>query len=80
MNAAIESAAASAMGTESRRDIEGQILAIVTIVLRTADEPVCDARHSHSIVPGGFDVMSYATRFTPATSLMIRCDIVSNTS
>ena len=28
--------------------------------------------YSHSIVPGGFDVMSYATRFTPGTSLMIR--------
>ena len=37
-------------------------------------------RHSHSIVPGGFDVMSYATRFTPATSLMIREAIVSSTS
>ena len=29
-------------------------------------------RHSHSIVPGGFDVTSYTTRFTPFTSLMIR--------
>src|SRR5258708_40084884 len=28
--------------------------------------------HSHSIVPGGFDVTSYTTRFTPLTSLMIR--------
>ena len=28
--------------------------------------------HSHSIVPGGFDVMSYTTRFTPLTSLMMR--------
>ena len=28
--------------------------------------------HSHSIVPGGFDVMSYTTRLTPLTSLMIR--------
>jgi hypothetical protein len=28
--------------------------------------------HSHSIVPGGFDVTSYTTRFTPFTSLMIR--------
>ena len=30
--------------------------------------------HSHSIVPGGFDVTSYATRFTPGTSLMMRLD------
>jgi hypothetical protein len=28
--------------------------------------------YSHSIVPGGFDVISYTTRFTPLTSLMIR--------
>ena len=28
--------------------------------------------HSHSIVPGGFDVTSYTTRFTPFTSLMMR--------
>ncbi len=28
--------------------------------------------YSHSIVPGGFDVMSYTTRLTPLTSLMIR--------
>ena len=28
--------------------------------------------HSHSIVPGGFDVTSYTTRLIPRTSLMIR--------
>jgi hypothetical protein len=28
--------------------------------------------YSHSIVPGGFDVMSYTTRLTPLTSLMMR--------
>ena len=28
--------------------------------------------HSHSIVPGGFDVMSYTTRFTPRTPLQMR--------
>lgn len=28
--------------------------------------------HSHSIVPGGFDVTSYTTRLMPRTSLMIR--------
>ena len=38
------------------------------------------AAHSHSMVPGGLLVMSYATRFTPATSLMIRFDIVSSRS
>ena len=30
--------------------------------------------HSHSMVPGGFDVMSSATRLTPSTSLMMRED------
>jgi hypothetical protein len=27
--------------------------------------------HSHSIVPGGFEVTSYTTRLTPLTSLMM---------
>ena len=35
--------------------------------------------HSHSIVPGGFEVMSYTTRFTPFTSFTIRLEIVFNT-
>src|SRR5262249_20935796 len=33
----------------------------------------CD-RYSHSIVAGGFDEMSYTTRFTPDTSLMMRLE------
>ena len=28
--------------------------------------------HSHSIVPGGFEVISYTTRLIPRTSLIIR--------
>src|SRR5204862_8112287 len=35
-------------------------------------------RYSHSIVEGGFDEMSSATRFTPGISLMIRLEIVSS--
>jgi len=35
-------------------------------------DPVGDARYSHSIVAGGFDVTSSTTRFTAAISLMIR--------
>ena len=31
-----------------------------------------EARHSHSIVPGGLLVMSYVTRLIPRTSLMMR--------
>ena len=33
------------------------------------------ANHSHSIVPGGFDVMSYTTRLIPRTSFTIRFEI-----
>src|SRR5690242_1662173 len=36
--------------------------------------------YSHSIVLGGLELMSYTTRFTPCTSLMIRLDIRPNTS
>ena len=36
--------------------------------------------HSHSMVPGGLLVMSYATRLTPGTSLMIRDAMRSSTS
>jgi hypothetical protein len=41
--------------------------------------PLCRA-HSHSMVPGGFDVTSSATRFTPSTSLMMREEIRSTRS
>src|SRR5438067_8330531 len=36
--------------------------------------------YSHSIVPGGFEVMSYTTRLIPRTSLTIRLEIVLSTS
>ncbi len=36
--------------------------------------------HSHSIVPGGFDVMSYTTRLMPLTSFTIRLEMVFRTS
>jgi hypothetical protein len=38
------------------------------------------AGYSHSIVLGGFDEMSSATRFTAGISLMIRLEIVSRRS
>ena len=31
--------------------------------------------HSHSIVPGGFEVISYVTLFIPLTSLIILLDV-----
>src|SRR5204862_2382457 len=36
--------------------------------------------HSHSIVAGGLDEMSYTTRFTPGTSLTMRDEILPRTS
>ncbi len=36
--------------------------------------------YSHSMVLGGLDEMSYTTRFTPLTSLMIRLDRVPSSS
>ena len=36
--------------------------------------------YSHSIVPGGFEEMSYTTRLTPLTSFIIRFEMLSNTS
>ena len=34
--------------------------------------------HSHSIVAGGLLLMSYTTRLTPATWLMMRVEIFAN--
>ena len=36
--------------------------------------------YSHSIVPGGFDVMSYTTLFIPSTSFIILDEIEERTS
>ena len=36
--------------------------------------------HSHSMVPGGFEVMSRVTRLTSATSLVMRVEMRSMTS
>ena len=36
--------------------------------------------YSHSMVPGGLLVMSYTTRFTEGTSLMMRLEMRSSTS
>ena len=44
------------------------------------DMPGPPRSYSHSIVLGGFDEMSSATRFTAGISLMIRLEIVSSRS
>ena len=36
--------------------------------------------HSHSMVAGGFDEMSYTTRFTPWTSFVIRLEMRASSS
>ena len=38
------------------------------------------SHHSHSMVPGGFPVMSYTTRLTPRTSLMMRLVVFFSTA
>ena len=47
---------------------------------RAAIAQAAFAPHSHSIVPGGFEVMSRATRFTPSTSPIIRLEMRSSRS
>ncbi len=54
-------------GHEARGGIEGQPPVVGVVVRAPAPRG-----HSHSMVPGGLDVMSRATRLTPSTSLMIR--------
>ncbi len=58
----------SAEGAGGRADGVKRQLPVVGVVAR-APAP---RGHSHSMVPGGLDVMSRATRLTPSTSLMIR--------
>ena len=57
----------SADRLERRRCAKGHLTAVG--VLAGAPAP---GGHSHSMVPGGLDVMSSATRLTPSTSLMMR--------
>src|SRR2546425_29518 len=47
---------------------------------KTGDEDSLSSRYSHSIVAGGLELTSYATRLTPRTSLMIRLEIRPSTS
>src|SRR5213078_2702319 len=47
---------------------------------RRRSRPLPGGCYSHSIVEGGFDVMSSTTRFTAGTSLTIRDEIVSSRS
>ena len=51
-----------------------------TAQLRTVALIANDSAYSHSIVAGGLLEMSYTTRFTPFTSLMMRLEIRAKTS
>ncbi len=45
-----------------------------------ADRQKKTQNHSHSIVAGGFPLMSYTTRLMPRTSLMMRLDTLPSSS
>ena len=81
-----ESGPCSVKSRKSHCDIQLRLPVVpYALVLRGLS---CDLRpdtcdlppYSHSIVPGGFEVTSYTTRFTPRTSFTIRFEIVFNTS
>ena len=61
-----------AIDAERFRDIYLYISVVYIASRRIFGYARMGKNHSHSIVPGGFDVTSYTTRFTPFTSLMIR--------
>jgi len=50
------------------------------VALGLAVRPFAFRHHSHSIVAGGLELMSYTTRLTPRTSLTMRALIRPNTS
>ena len=54
--------------------------AVYVNIPSVGDSPRSTPNHSHSIVPGGFDVTSYTTRLMPCTSLMIRVAVRLSTS
>ena len=59
---------------------------LVLVMLRPSQQGAATATgisargHSHSMVPGGFEVMSMVTRLISATSLVMRVEIFSITS
>ena len=62
-------------GPPSDRDDGDTVLAS-----STPHDELAGVHYSHSIVAGGFDEMSYATRLMPRTSLMMRFDARPRTS
>jgi hypothetical protein len=75
----------SSRSVENLNEIRLSIDNEAWMINETADNPLSFLRYStpapstisrtpysHSIVPGGFEVMSYTTRLTPLTSLTMR--------
>ena len=72
-----------AVAVTGARTVDGVVELVDAVEGAEPAEPVQRGTghgHSHSMVPGGFDVMSSATRLTPSTSLMIRVDSRSRRS
>src|SRR5215211_1430383 len=71
------------LGVVVERLMELRVLELGELVERLLGERLragIARRYSHSIVAGGFDERSSATRFTPGTSLMIRALIAASRS
>lgn len=60
-----------ALRGEKRKSLAGKMLARPYFLEKRRN----GCPYSHSIVPGGLDVISYTTRLHPGTSLMIRLEI-----
>ena len=56
--------------------VPGKVSVVPTKPCQTAEDfHSAFSVYSHSIVPGGFDVMSYTIRLTPSTSFTTRLEI-----
>ena len=69
----------------SRRTPGARPIRVMSPTVHCASAQACaltaaGAAYSHSMVPGGLDVMSRVTRFTSRTSLVMRVEIRASTS
>ena len=55
-------------------------LEVVELLVEALPLRIARAAHSHSIVPGGFEVTSRTTRLTSRTSLVMRVEMPASTS
>ena len=71
---------ASRPNTTGQRGVGSVICALYSFNFGAGAPQFVMPPHSHSIVAGGLLLMSYTTRLTPCTSLMIRVLILPSTS